>query len=195
MAMPSTQRRRSSAPRPSSSLPCMSRSSGAGRGRSSTSVRLASRALSVALLLTCTRLSFPDILVPFVTRLTQQDNPPPPPTDFGPSRAASTARELRSRLFWTTYVLAASLEAQSGRSLSASGPKGFSAQDCRLALPISDDRFEMGACGEGLRSDGLTHPEAGPSKMLISELGHVRRPFSPLLLPRRRCLAIDRVCR
>lgn len=114
-----------------------------------------------------------DILVPFVTRLTQQDNPPPPPTDLPPSRSDTTERELRSRLFWTTYVFSASLEAQSGRSLSARAPKGFTAQDCRLALPVSDDRFEMGACGEGLRSDGLTHPEGGASRMLISELGHV----------------------
>lgn len=110
-----------------------------------------------------------------MTRLTQQDNPPPPPTATPPTRAASTAREIRSRVFWTTYVIAASLEAQSGRAMSAGGPKGFSAQDCRLALPMADDRFEMGACGDGLRSDGLTHPESGPSKMLISELGEIAR--------------------
>lgn len=125
-----------------------------------------------------------DILVPFVTRLTQQDNPPPPPNDLPPSRSDTTERELRSRLFWTTYVFSASLEAQSGRSLSARAPKGFTAQDCRLALPVSDDRFEMGACGEGLRSDGLTHPEGGASRMLISELGHVSSPslYTPRLI-------------
>lgn len=139
---------------------------------------------------------FLDLLIPLLQRMIQQDNPPPPPSHVPLSQASTTARETRSRLFWMTYVVSVFLDAQTGRAFETPASAlptaaAFTAQDCRLALPVEDGRFEMGVCGEGLRPDTLTRPDSAESDVLVSELGHVRHLFVPLT---KRLAVLSRSC-
>ncbi|CDZ97627.1 Transcription factor domain, fungi [Phaffia rhodozyma] len=110
-----------------------------------------------------------DILIPYITRLTNPDRISSDQSSSGMSRRAITRRETRSRIFWFSYSLTCFLDAQ----VWTVRPAGrFTEEACSLALPVDDASFDLGiepsSPRVGLRGGDL---EGTP----ISELGYLAR--------------------